>query len=38
VGSFFFHLPPTMVVVLEIGGEGGMARVSTRICIGIPSY
>jgi hypothetical protein len=36
VGSLFFYLPPTIVVVLEIGGEGGMAGVSTGICIGIP--
>jgi hypothetical protein len=37
VGSFFFRLPPAIAVVLVIGGEGGVARVSTGICIGIPS-
>jgi hypothetical protein len=29
--------PPAIVVVLQIGGEGGVAGVSTRIYIRIPS-
>jgi hypothetical protein len=33
VGSFFFRLPPAVAVVLVIGGEGGMAGVSTGICM-----
>jgi hypothetical protein len=37
VGSFFFRLPPTIVVVLESGCEGGVLRVSTGIYIKIPS-
>jgi hypothetical protein len=37
VGSFFFRLPPAVAMVLTIGGEGSVARVSTAIYIGIPS-
>jgi hypothetical protein len=36
VGSFFFLLPQTAVVVLASGGEGGVVRVSIRVYIGIP--
>jgi hypothetical protein len=37
MGSFVFRLSPAAKMVLAIGGEGGVAEVSTRICIGIPS-
>ena len=37
MGSLFFYFPPTVVVVLDIVGEGGMAGVSTGIYIRIPS-
>jgi hypothetical protein len=37
VGSFFFHLPPSIVGGLVSGGVGGMVGVSMGICIGIPS-
>jgi hypothetical protein len=37
VGYSIFRLPPAMAVVLEIGGEGGLVRASTGICIRIPS-
>jgi hypothetical protein len=37
VGSFLFSMPPNIVVLLVIGGEGGVSRVSTGIYIGIPS-
>jgi hypothetical protein len=37
VGSFFFRLPPAVVVVLVSGGEGGAVGVSIGIYIEIPS-
>jgi hypothetical protein len=33
----FFCLPPVVVVVPTVGGEGGAVGSYTRICIGIPS-
>jgi hypothetical protein len=36
VGSFFFHLPPTVAGVLVSGSVGGMVGVSMGICIEIP--
>ena len=37
MGSFVFLLPPSVVVVLASGGEGGVVGVRIGICIGIPS-
>jgi hypothetical protein len=37
MGSFFLHFPPTMAVVLTVGGGGGVARACIGICIGNPS-
>jgi hypothetical protein len=37
VGSFFFHLPPSVARGLMSGGAGGMVGVSMGIYIGIPS-
>jgi hypothetical protein len=36
VGFFFFRLPLAIAVVLASGGERGVVRVSTGICIEIP--
>jgi hypothetical protein len=35
--SFFFHLPPAVVMTLARGGEGVSSRVGIGICIGTPS-
>jgi hypothetical protein len=37
VGSLLFHLPPAVVVMPTVGGEGGVAGACNRICIIIPS-
>jgi hypothetical protein len=37
VGSFFFRLPPTMVGVPTVRGDGGVGGACTGICISIPS-
>jgi hypothetical protein len=37
MGSFFFHIPPSVAGELVSGGVGGMVGVSMGICIGIPS-
>jgi hypothetical protein len=37
MGSFFLHLPPVVVVLPPVGGEGGVAGACTGICIGNPS-
>jgi hypothetical protein len=37
VGYLFFRLPLVIVVVSVGGGEGCVVRVSTKICIEIPS-
>jgi hypothetical protein len=36
LGSFFFHLPPTVVGRVVSGGVAGMVGVSMGIVIGIP--
>jgi hypothetical protein len=36
MGSFFFHLPPSVVGGLVSGGVGGMVGVSMEIFINIP--
>jgi hypothetical protein len=37
MGSFLFRLPPTLVMVPTVGGEGGVVGSCTRICIEIAS-